>query len=530
MKSSDTSIDSIYPVCRAVVGESVWDEIAGKLTASYSLDLAGLLEGRDDVPAYVSELAVLEDAYRLAGETDTGEHTPGKATVNPTLHMLDLSWRGLTRFFEEDSGTDVLPEETGEIVIVWRDTEGGDVRMRPATDADLLALKIVVEEIDPHEAAEVSGVPIGVVDSVIDRTADDGILIKPPSLIRRYPGEFPLTEDMDEEFLIAKSFTLQWHITQACDLHCRHCYDRTDRTRMGLSRGIAVLDDMRDFCRAVSVRGHVTFSGGNPLMHPDFLELYRAAADRGFGLGVLGNPTTKEKLAKIMDIAVPSYYQVSLEGFREHNDHIRGAGHFDRTLEFIDLMNDMGVYSMVMLTLTRDNMDQVIPLGEMLEGRTESFNFNRLSPVGEGASLALPDPESYAAFLEDYLDSREKHPHMKLKDNLFSTALEGRGLGPFDGCTGHGCGAAFNFISVLADGEAHACRKFPSPIGNVYENTISEIYDSEAARKYRKGTAACDGCALRASCGGCMSIAYGMGLNPFGERDPFCLKTAPCSP
>ena len=32
---------------------------------------------------------------------------------------------------------------------------------------------------------------------------------------------------------------------------------------------------------------------------------------------------------------------------------------------------------------------------------------------------------------------------------------------PFGGCTGFGCGAAFNFMAVLPDGEVHACRKVP---------------------------------------------------------------------
>ena len=78
---------------------------------------------------------------------------------------------------------------------------------------------------------------------------------------------------------------------------------------------------------------------------------------------------------------------------------------------------------------------------------------------------------------------------MSLKDNLFNILLEQEGLELTGGCTGFGCGAAFNFLTLLSDGEVHACRKMPSLIGNLKEAGLAEIYDSAAARRYRRGCA-----------------------------------------
>lgn len=64
---------------------------------------------------------------------------------------------------------------------------------------------------------------------------------------------------------------------------------------------------------------------------------------------------------------------------------MRGPGHFDRTLAFLNLLRQKGIYSMVMLTLTRDNIGQVMPLAEVLRERVDAFNFNRFAMVGEGA-------------------------------------------------------------------------------------------------------------------------------------------------
>ena len=130
---------------------------------------------------------------------------------------------------------------------------------------------------------------------------------------------------------------------------------------------------------------------------------------------------------------------------------------------------------MVMLTLTRDNLNQIFPLTEILRGRTDSFTFNRLSQVGEGAKLLLPAPATYAAFLEDYLMAAEASPVLALKDNLINILQFRKGLEPFGGCTGFGCGAAFNFLTVLPDGEVHACRKLPSYLGNALDESLGNL-------------------------------------------------------
>lgn len=285
---------------------------------------------------------------------------------------------------------------------------------------------------------------------------------------------------------------------------------------------VRILDDMRSFCLKNNVRGHISFSGGNPLMHPDFIKIYRAASDRGFSLAILGNVATKKQLEELIAIQRPSHYQVSLEGLEDHNDEIRGKGYFKRVMQFLPLLRELGIYSMVMLTLTRGNMDQVIPLAEELRDKVDSFTFNRLSLVGEGANLEMADNKRFRKFLEDYMAAAEKNPVMRMKDNFINILKHERGQQPFGGCAGFGCSAAFNFITVLPDGEVHACRKFPSTIGNIYEQSIADIYDSDLAKKYRSGAKDCNDCEIRPVCGGCLAVAHSFGINVFEERDPFC--------
>jgi selenobiotic family peptide radical SAM maturase len=447
-----------------------------------------------------------------------------RVSLNPTVHLLPFSSKHQVSLIKHD--TEVIteqpqPQPGEEFILVWKDPVTGEVRIRPASRDDLIALKIAVEGIDPNEAARIGNTHVSSINALLKHAVEAGILLAPPSKIKRENG-FPRGLDIDESFLTAEVFSLQWHVTQACDLRCKHCYDRTDRSQMPLDKAIAVLDDLHDFCRTRFVSRQVSFSGGNPFLYPHLSEIYRAASDRGFAVAILGNPVGRPRLEEIMEIEKPVFFQVSLEGLKEHNDFIRGAGHFDRTMRFLDLLRDSGIYSMVMLTLTRDNLDQVIPLAGLLNGNTDLFNFNRLSMVGEGANLRLPAGKEYAAFLGRYLEETGENPVMGLKDNLINILRYRKGMDPFGGCTGHGCGAAFNFVTLLPDGEVHACRKFPSRIGSIFESSLSEIYDSEPARRYRAGCRACSACAIRPVCGGCLAIAYSYELDIFEERDPFC--------
>ncbi|MCC6124955.1 MAG: selenobiotic family peptide radical SAM maturase, partial [Pirellulales bacterium] len=299
-----------------------------------------------------------------------------------------------------------------------------------------------------------------------------------------------------------KIFTLQWHLTNACPHRCRHCYDRTGRAELGLDRSLAALADLAAFCRKKRVAPRLSLTGGDPLCYAHFWELLEAIARADIPYSILGNPLDAKTIRRLIEIRPPTYYQVSLEGLREHNDAIRGAGHFDRAMDFLRAARCRGLTTHVMLTLTRANLEQVLPLGETLRGLTERFTFNRLAAVGEAVGLEVPEKRQFAEFLMRYLAASRTNPVLGFKDNLFNIVRSHFRRRLFPGCTGHGCGAAFNFVALLPDGEVHACRKYPSLLGNILGENLEQIYDSPTARRYRAGVQACRGCRLRNACGG----------------------------
>ena len=522
-KNKEDLYRKAYPALSWKIPGELWRTLVRKAAAPE--DIEGLLRdnaARLPLPPYAPELARMErHAFEAARQSSV---PPGseRLTVNPSLVIFRNTWRhlpSLVDFFQKER----TPEAGEEMAVVWRQPSTDRIHAKAATPEDLLVLKMALEELSPREVALEGGVPVAAVQEAVVRALDAGILIGPRTgIVREFRQETSLAAD--KAFDEARAFTIQWHITQACDLHCRHCYDRNSYESLPLNRSIPVLDDMVRFCAANHVHGQITFTGGNPLLYPDIEALYRAAAERGFTTAILGNPSSREEIERIVAIQPPAFFQVSLEGLEPHNDYMRGKGHFQRILAFLDLLRSLDVYAMVMLTLTRENMHQVLPLAEHLRNRADQFTFNRLSLVGEGANLVMADPEAYRDFLVEYVHAAEDNPVLGLKDNLINILLDRERQPVFGGCTGHGCGAAFNFLTILADGDVHACRKFPSPLGNILEQSLGDIYFSETARKYREGPGPCRSCRIRSVCRGCLAVSYSLGLDIFSEKDPYCFQ------
>ena len=293
---------------------------------------------------------------------------------------------------------------------------------------------------------------------------------------------------------------------------------------MAVAQAARALDELQRFCADRWVEGYVDISGGNPFLHHGFLEIYQETVRRGFNVAILGNPVRREQVEALCRIKPPSTYQVSLEGRRLQNDSCRGPGSYDRAMSFLGILREVRVNSCVMLTATDRNLGEILPLASLLAYRTDAFCFARLSRTGEGAALNHPDPGRFRAFLDRYVHHAASNEIVTFKESLIGLTLAEKGRPLSDGCTGFGCGAAFNCLSVLPDGDVYACRKFPSLVGNLYEQPLDDVYSSPAAAQYRRGMRACDGCPIRHACGGCMAAAERPPHDISAARDRFCWR------
>jgi AdoMet-dependent heme synthase len=120
-----------------------------------------------------------------------------------------------------------------------------------------------------------------------------------------------------------------------CNIACRHCFitcgPKEDRVPMMETAQVRALLDEAE---ALGVREYY-FTGGEPMLHPDFFALCRATLARGpltvLTNGMLIDDAAAREARRVFDDARYSFeLRVSLDGMSaEINDPVRGKGTFD---------------------------------------------------------------------------------------------------------------------------------------------------------------------------------------------------------
>lgn len=338
------------------------------------------------------------------------------------------------------------------------------------------------------------------------------------------------------------AFWLQWHLTDACNLDCRHCYREPGAAGARPERSLEELGDVlrryRRFLDDRALRGRLQLCGGEPLLARGLIPLARAAHELSIPCRVLSNGTlATPELAASLRAAGVAIVQVSLDGGRERHDAWRGAGAYDRAVAGARHLAGAGLEVTVAATLARPNADQIGPVIDAALGAGACrVAFSRLVPQGAGAALReagdLLSPDEWLAAQVTMLEAaRRRGIALMPRDPTFTPLLAARGAAG-SGCAVSGCAAGLNGLAVEPDGTVYPCRRLPIAVGNVFEASLDELWRSPLLERLRRRDelgGACGACGLRWLCGGCRAVAYALTGDPMAA-DPQCpLRARPLS-
>ncbi len=184
-----------------------------------------------------------------------------------------------------------------------------------------------------------------------------------------------------------------WNSTRACNLRCKHCYASA---RMNPGEGELTtaeakrfIDDLAEYRVPV-----ILFSGGEPLMRPDFFELAAYAREKGIRPTVSTNGTliTREAAWRLKETGV-GYVGISIDGLRETNDRMRGfSGAFDAALEGVRNCVAVGQRVGLRFTITKYNYREVDDIFDLVEAeKIDRVCFYHLVYSGRGSQLVEQD-------------------------------------------------------------------------------------------------------------------------------------------
>jgi MoaA/NifB/PqqE/SkfB family radical SAM enzyme len=196
-----------------------------------------------------------------------------------------------------------------------------------------------------------------------------------------------------------------WHITDLCNLGCRHCYSAAAERR-----DPEVMDEAAaaDFLGSLAaLRPPVLLlSGGEPLLSPKFFPYLALAGSNGIKVSVSTNGTLIDRASarKMVDAGV-LYAGVSIDGVGGANDEFRGkAGAFDEAVRGIDIMASLGCRAGLRVTLASPVLEGLSSILDLaLELPISRICFYHFVPSGRGASdgaLMPGEMEERGAVLE----------------------------------------------------------------------------------------------------------------------------------
>ncbi len=227
---------------------------------------------------------------------------------------------------------------------------------------------------------------------------------------------------------LSNPLSLCWQITKKCNYHCPFCLSgEQDPKELPLEKMKQIID-MLDEANLV----RIDFTGGEPLLRPDFCDIISYAAEKGIETLVTSNGSVwSEKIAETL-LKTNTLLLISLDGNEETHDKSRGKGAYAKAVENIKRYKNAGIPIRVNYLIRKDNLDQI----EYIYNLVKDLGVDRLfyifiAPQGKAyddQSLLLSDEEH-----EKYLKAI-KGLKRESGDNPFITIQDYSELGNFHSC------------------------------------------------------------------------------------------------
>ena len=331
---------------------------------------------------------------------------------------------------------------------------------------------------------------------------------------------------------IIDEFYFQWHITERCNLSCKHCYQENSGIKeLPLKDLFSIIDKMEDAIIKWNKQGTLSLTGGEPFIRNNDLSILMERLDKSnaiyyYDILTNGSFITENEAEKLSKHPRLRRVQVSLEGASAIvNDEIRGLGSFDSTIEAIRNLRKYNIKVIVMMTITRQNRNQIQPMIDLLnqEG-VFALALERLIPEGRGANLknlVLSANELHDLYSDIYTLSKNSSVRILMHRPLFAM------IAPDDSAVGALCSAGNNALTIMPDGTVYPCRRLPIPIGNILTDGLFKIwYDSAVLWRLRDPgnlNDKCKNCELLTQCRGCRAFAY-FNTGDYMAEDVQCWK------
>ena len=318
-----------------------------------------------------------------------------------------------------------------------------------------------------------------------------------------------------------------WELTWRCTLRCIHCVvsggerggdEPTTRELKGIAWQLAL----------AGVKS-VTYSGGEPLLRPDFFEIAEHVSSLGMSaqLATSGWSADEDVAEHLERLGISVQITINSANPVVHDAFTRKQGSWKRSMRAIQLLVAAGVSVTVATIATTQSASEVPAIVDLIAAMgVPVYRLIPFVPGGRGRQhrdLELP-PEAMRD-LTLLLRQVRKSGQIHILPLEFEETLDPRPLYACGSSTHIGCSGAIGYCTIGTSGEVLPCSFFSGvQADNIRERPFKWIWTNSRFLNYFRSLTVgdldgkCATCGFLAVCrGGCRATNYSLG-NLFGSN------------
>lgn len=313
-------------------------------------------------------------------------------------------------------------------------------------------------------------------------------------------------------------------LTPRCNLRCLMCGQRGTKGvlkgqfAMDESKKILSLEEYKPFINQFRFHRPLFYLwGGEPFMYPELMDLAEYIVKKGMGLSINTNGTYLEENAERIVRDKWGAIFVSLDGFEDVNDKIRGNGSYQKAMRGIRAVAEekkrqnsqlphVGIVSVVsnMNYLYLDQLveagqdyglswhiinlgtycnDSIVEKNHHFYRETFGVTPTHLEAYNTGYNNNI-DGDKFSAILKKIHSMNSKYPIITVP------VIEPSKIGEYysnpESIVRNRCPIPWSQVNINYNGDVHFCADYPDYIlGNIKDEKFFKIYNNEKAVKFR---------------------------------------------
>jgi radical SAM protein with 4Fe4S-binding SPASM domain len=300
-------------------------------------------------------------------------------------------------------------------------------------------------------------------------------------------------------------------LTYRCNNDCPHCYNARSRTYPELStqKWKKIIDRLWQ----INIP-HLIFTGGEPTLRDDLVELITYAEHKGqiTGLNTNGRRLSDQTYLEELVNAGLDHVQITVESHNRdiHDQMVNHKGAWDQTIAGLKNALASPLFVMTNTTMLQNNhnsLDETLDfLGQV---GVPTIGLNALIYAGRGKDVGTGLSEEELKPLLDLAQNKTLHQDQRL---IWYTPTLYCYFNPLDMGLGiKGCTAALYNMCVEPDGGVIPCQSYYQQLGNLLEDPWKSIWEHDLSlylreRKYTPEE--CQTCSLLKECGAGCPLAF----------------------